>query len=146
VIVSGSSSGGLADGDPIPAPHPNTDCSERPSVAAAEPVSRRATASNPANASPGTEKKPSSRNGVARTRTKAPSTTAKAGTSPAAGADGDAEGGPRVEFGVDPRVDIETGPAAEDLADVEVEDIAVDAEEAEAPSGPGAEDFVWDEE
>jgi RNA polymerase primary sigma factor len=151
VIVSGGSSGGLADGDPIPAPRPNTDCSERPSVAAAEPASPRAAASNPADSSPGTEKKPSSRNGVARTRAKAHSSTAKtdtkpAGTKPAVGTDGDPEGAPRVDFGVEPRIDIETGPAAEDLADVEVEEIAVDAEEAEAPSGPGAEDFVWDEE
>src|SRR5947209_262074 len=57
VIVGTGSSGGLADGDPISVPRPNTDCSERPSVAAAEPASRRA-------ANSGTEKKPSSRNGV----------------------------------------------------------------------------------
>jgi RNA polymerase primary sigma factor len=149
-IVSVGSSGGLADGDPIPAPRPNTDCFERPSVAAAEPASRRAAASNPAASSPGTEKKPSSRNGVARTRAKAHSTTKTgtkpAGTQPAAGTDGDPDSGPRVDLGVDPKVDIEAGPAAEDLADVEVEEITVDTEEAEAPSGPGAEDFVWDEE
>jgi len=156
-IVSVGSSGGLADGDPIPAPRPNTDCFERPSVAAAEPASRRAAASNPAASnpaasSPGTEKKPSSRNGVARTRAKAHSTTKTGtkptGTQPAAGTDGDPDSGPRVDLGVDPKVDIEAGPAAEDLADVEVEveEIAVDTEEAEAPSGPGAEDFVWDEE
>jgi RNA polymerase primary sigma factor len=146
VIASDGSRGGLADGDPTPAPRPNTDCSERPSVAAAEPASRRAAASNPAASNPGTEKKPSSRNGVARSRAKAHSTTKTgtkpAGTKPAAGADGDPESG----LGAEPRVDIETGPAAEDLADVEVEEIAVDADEAEAPSGPGAEDFVWDEE
>ncbi|MBV9012234.1 MAG: RNA polymerase sigma factor [Pseudonocardiales bacterium] len=126
-------------------------------MAAAEPASRRAAASNPAASnpaasSPGTEKKPSSRNGVARTRAKAHSTTKTGtkptGTQPAAGTDGDPDSGPRVDLGVDPKVDIEAGPAAEDLADVEVEveEIAVDTEEAEAPSGPGAEDFVWDEE
>src|SRR3989440_4445166 len=46
--------------------------------------------------------------------------------------------------------DIETAPGREDLADVEVEveddEIPVEPEEAEAPSGPGSEDFVWDEE
>jgi RNA polymerase primary sigma factor len=42
--------------------------------------------------------------------------------------------------------DIEGGPAAEDLAEVEVEEVAAGVEESEAPSGPGAEDFVWDEE
>jgi RNA polymerase primary sigma factor len=187
VIVGAGSSGGLADGDSFPAPRPNTDCSERPSVAAAEPASRRAAASNlaasnPAASNPGTGKKPSSRNGAtsdadlsavgpgsdarggtapttrtrsarggaARTRAKAPSNTTKTGTKPAtvakpaAGTAGEPEG----NLEVDPGVDIDSGPAAEDLADVEVEveEITVDAEEAEAPSGPGAEDFVWDEE
>jgi RNA polymerase primary sigma factor len=189
VIVGAGSSGGLADGEPIPAPRPNTDCSERPSVAAAEPASRRAAASNsaasnPAASNPGSEKKPSSRNsaisdpdlsavgpgsaardgtapttrtrsarsGVARTRAKAHSNTTKTGTKPAtvakpaAGIEIEREREGSLE--VDPGVDVESGPAAEDLADVEVEveEITVDAEEAEAPSGPGAEDFVWDEE
>jgi RNA polymerase primary sigma factor len=181
VIVGTGSSGGLADGDPISAPRPNTDCSERPSVAAAEPASRRA-------ANSGTEKKPSSRNGVisdadlsavasgptakdsaaattrtrsarsgvAKTRAKAPAGTAKAGAktpTPAKPA-----GEPEDELGIDPTIDpeldsppdIESGPGAEDLADVEVEvevdEITVEPEEAEAPSGPGSEDFVWDEE
>jgi RNA polymerase primary sigma factor len=148
-------------------------------VAAAEPASRRAAASNS-----GSDKKPSSRNstisdpdlsavasgsatkdgtaattrtknarsGVARTRAKAHSNTTKTSTKPAAvakpAADIAEEGDPEGSLGVDPGIDIESGPAAEDLADVEieVEEITVDAEEAEAPSGPGAEDFVWDEE
>ncbi len=168
VIVGTGSSGGLADGDPIPAPRPNTDFSERPSVAAAEPASHRAAASNSAasnaavsNAAAmtstalnstasrsGTEKKPAARNGVARTRAKAASKTGTkpaAAAKPAAGAAGPPESG---SPGVEPGVDVENGPAAEDLADVEVEveEITVDAEEPEAPSGPGSEDFVWDEE
>ena len=64
MIVGTDSSGGLADGDPISAPRPNTDCSERPSVAAAEPASRRAAASRTAASNSGDDKKPSSRNGV----------------------------------------------------------------------------------
>ncbi|MGH3867865.1 MAG: RNA polymerase sigma factor [Pseudonocardiaceae bacterium] len=139
-------------------------------MAAAEPASRRAAASNPAAsnpaaansaasnpaalnsaaAKPGTEKKPSSRNGVARTRAKAHSNTTKTGAKPATAAKPAAGkgGAPADSPTLEPGVDIEGGPAAEDLADVEVEveEITVDAEEAEAPSGPGAEDFVWDEE
>jgi RNA polymerase primary sigma factor len=175
VIVGTGSSGGLADGDPIPAPRPNTDFFERPSVAAAEPASHRAAASNSAasnaaasNAAAmtstalnstasrsGTDKKPAARNGVARTRAKATSSTTKKGTKaataakPAASAAGAPDSGsPDVSPGAEPGVDIESGPAAEDLADVEVEveEITVEAEEPEAPSGPGSEDFVWDEE
>jgi RNA polymerase primary sigma factor len=50
--------------------------------------------------------------------------------------------------GVDETADIDSGPAAGDLAavEVEVEEISVNAEEAETPNGPGAEDFVWDVE
>jgi RNA polymerase primary sigma factor len=197
------SSGGLADGDPISAPRPNTDCFERPSVAAAEPASRRAAASTSAASNSGTDKKPSARNGAindadlsagtkatttrtksprstaARARAKSPSSatpskaapsktvasktapsetaskTAKTSTSTAAVAQ-PAAADPEDALDIDPDIDgdlgdvadIEGGPAAEDLADVEaeVEEITVDAEEAEAPSGPGAEDFVWDEE
>ncbi|MGH3603552.1 MAG: RNA polymerase sigma factor [Pseudonocardiaceae bacterium] len=49
---------------------------------------------------------------------------------------------------VDETTDIESGLAAEDLADVEieVEEITVDTEDAAAPTSPGAENFVWDEE
>jgi RNA polymerase primary sigma factor len=171
VIVGTGSSGGLADGGPIPAPRPNTDFFERPSVAAAEPASHRAAASNSAasnaaasNAAAmnstalsstasrsGTDKKPAARNGVARTRAKSTSSTTKAGTKAAAAAKPatSAAGAPDSGSpGVEPGVDIESGPAAEDLAEVEVEveEITVDAEEPEAPSGPGSEDFVWDEE
>ncbi len=170
VIVGTGSSGGLADGGSIPAPRPNTDFFERPSVAAAEPASHRAAASNSAasnaaasNAAAmnstalssaasrsGTDKKPAPRNGVARTRAKSTSTTktgSKAATAakPASSAAVAPDSG---SPGVEPGIDIESGPAAEDLADVEVEveEITVDAEEPEAPSGPGSEDFVWDEE
>jgi RNA polymerase primary sigma factor len=187
-IVSTGSSGVLADGDPIPAPRPNTDCSERPSVAAAEPASRRAAAPNSAASNSGTSNKPSARNGavsdaelsavasgsatregaaattsrpksarsgVARARAKTPSNTAKSGTKPATVAKpgpGGIESGPGGDSELDVTLgepaDIESGPAAEDLAEVEVEveveAITVEAEEA--PSGPGSEDFVWDEE
>jgi RNA polymerase primary sigma factor len=53
---------------------------------------------------------------------------------------------PVVDVDVEETTDIEGGPAAEDLADVEVEEITAGVEELAAPSGPGAEDFVWDEE
>ncbi|MFN2478965.1 MAG: RNA polymerase sigma factor, partial [Pseudonocardiaceae bacterium] len=128
-------------------------------MAAAEPASHRAAASNAAAMNStasrsGTEKKPAVRNGVARTRTKG---ATKTGTKPATAAKPAADaagapdsGSPGLIPGVEPGVDIESGPAAEDLADVEVEveveEITVDAEEPEAPSGPGSEDFVWDEE
>jgi RNA polymerase primary sigma factor len=42
--------------------------------------------------------------------------------------------------------DIESGPAAEDLAEVEGQEITAGAEGPEAPSGPDAEDFAGDEE
>jgi RNA polymerase primary sigma factor len=181
VIVDTGSSCMFADGGPISAPRPNIDCSERPSVAAAEPASRRA-------ANSGTEKKPS-RNGVisdenlsavASGPTAKDSTTAtttrprsarSAGAKPRAKAPARAKGGaktattkpagdPALEPGLDPGAepevdleldgppDIEGGPGAEDLADVEVEveEITVEADEPEAAEGPGAEDFVWDEE
>jgi RNA polymerase primary sigma factor len=47
---------------------------------------------------------------------------------------------------VEETTDIEGAPAAEDLADVDVEEITAGVEELAAPSGPGAEDFVWDQE
>jgi RNA polymerase primary sigma factor len=53
---------------------------------------------------------------------------------------------PIVDVDVDETTDIEGGPAAEDLADVEVEEITAGVEELAGPSGPGAEDFVWDQE
>ena len=150
------SSGELADGSPILhqllQQRPNTDRLERPSVAAAEPASRRATASKsgtsksaPSNS--GVAEAPSSpkgtRSGVSRTRPKAHSTAAKAVPQP-----GDVAEPVDVEAEIEETADIENGPAAEDLVEVEVEveEITVDPEEPEAPSGPGAEDFVWDEE
>jgi RNA polymerase primary sigma factor len=171
-------------------PRPNTDRLERPSVAAAEPASRRATtskaaasktaasktgASKAAASKSGAAKTPSSRNGAAndadltavgstaptkegtaaattrtkstksgatRARAKTRSNAAKVDPTPADMAE------PAVDVEGDETVDIDSGPAAEDLAEVEVEveEITAEAEEAEAPSGPGAEDFVWDEE
>jgi RNA polymerase primary sigma factor len=168
-------------------------------VAAAESASRRAAASNTAASTSGTEKTPSSRNGLndadltalasgptakggtpatttraksarsgtAQARGKAQSTTAKKGSTKSAAAaktaatpgiddpegalDSGLEG---VDPGADPDLDVTLGenpdldsdPAAEDLVEVEVEEITVEAEEAETPTGPGAEDFVWDEE
>jgi RNA polymerase primary sigma factor len=53
---------------------------------------------------------------------------------------------PVVDGDVEETTDIEGGPAAEDLADVEVEEITAGVEELAAPSGPGAEDFVGDQE
>jgi RNA polymerase primary sigma factor len=53
---------------------------------------------------------------------------------------------PVVDVDVDETTDIEGGPAAEDLAGVEVEEITAGVEELATPSGPGAEDFVWDQE
>jgi RNA polymerase primary sigma factor len=42
--------------------------------------------------------------------------------------------------------DIDSGPAAEDLAAVEVEAILGETEDAEGPSGAGVDGVVWDEE
>ena len=53
---------------------------------------------------------------------------------------------PVVDVDVEETTDIEGGPAAEDLAGVEVEEITAGVEELATPSGPGAEDFVWDQE
>ncbi|HZA17818.1 MAG TPA: sigma-70 factor domain-containing protein, partial [Pseudonocardiaceae bacterium] len=78
---------------------------------------------------------------MARTRPKAHSNAAQDVPKPA-----DVAEPVDVEAEVEATADIESGPAAEDLVEVEVEEITVDAEEPEAPSGPGAEDFVWDEE
>jgi RNA polymerase primary sigma factor len=51
---------------------------------------------------------------------------------------------------IDPAIEFAalSGPAAGDLVDVEVEveEITVEPEDAEAPSRPSSEDFVWDEE
>ncbi|HZS22494.1 MAG TPA: RNA polymerase sigma factor [Pseudonocardiaceae bacterium] len=99
----------------------------------------------------------SARSAGAKTRAKAPA-RAKGGAKTAATVKpaGESELEPGLDPGVEPEVDleldgppdIEGGPGAEDLADVEVEvdEIAVEADEPEAADGPGAEDFVWDEE
>ncbi|MEO7194491.1 MAG: sigma-70 family RNA polymerase sigma factor, partial [Pseudonocardiaceae bacterium] len=84
-----------------------------------------------------TTRKRSPRSTASRTRTKAPATTkTPTAATPAAGVP------------ANPGADVDSGPAAEDLAEVEeiVEEITVEAEEPETPSGPGSEDFVWDEE
>ena len=41
---------------------------------------------------------------------------------------------------------IDRGPAADTVPAIEGEEITVDAEPAQSPCDPGAEDFVWDEE
>ncbi|MGH3932826.1 MAG: sigma-70 factor domain-containing protein, partial [Pseudonocardiaceae bacterium] len=140
-------------------------------MAAAEPAPHRATASKA-----GAAKKPPTRGGAtgdadltavpskggpaSRAGAAAPKVRAKSPRSrPAAKAatkTGNAVKAATKPAGVTaPAVDeavpeLEGGPAAEDLADVEVEveveEITADAEEAEAQSGPGGEDFVWDEE
>ena len=50
-----------------------------------------------------------------------------------------------VDVDVDETTAIEGGPGADDLPDVQVGEIAAGVEELVGPSGPGAEDFVWDE-
>jgi RNA polymerase primary sigma factor len=47
---------------------------------------------------------------------------------------------------VEEATDIESEPAAEDLAEVEGDEVTAGAEGPEAPSGPDAEDFAGDEE
>jgi RNA polymerase primary sigma factor len=88
----------------------------------------------------------SARSGAARARTKAHSNTTTTGAKPAPVTEPVPD--PELDPILDEAGDIDSGPAAEDLADVEVEveEITVDADEAETPTGPGAEDFVWDEE
>ncbi|PZS13486.1 MAG: RNA polymerase sigma factor, partial [Pseudonocardiales bacterium] len=81
--------------------------------------------------------------GVPRARVKAPgSTTKRRGTTPAAVTESVADG----EVGE--TTDIESGPAAEDLADVEVEvgEILGETEDATEPSRAGVEGVIWDEE
>jgi RNA polymerase primary sigma factor len=198
-IVGADSRGGLADGDPIPEPRPNTDCSERPSVAAAEPASRRATASKPVTSS-GTDTTPAARNGMADdadltpvqpdpaapkrvrssrsssgrsnspsrsnstsrsgggnrssgggSRTKSQSRSAKAAAKAGTSTRpvGDSGPDPSLDPVFDPELedvaDLEGGPAAEDLAEVEVEDITLDTDETDADAA-AVDDFVWDEE
>jgi RNA polymerase primary sigma factor len=79
---------------------------------------------------------------AAKTGAKTAAATGKTGTKPANVTE------PAAEVEVEEATELEGGPAAEDLADVEVEEITADAEaeEVEAQGGPGGEDFVWDEE
>jgi RNA polymerase primary sigma factor len=78
---------------------------------------------------------------VPKTGTK-PATVTELTDHPEGNRGGDCE----VDAAPDETTDLETGPAAEDLAQGEVEEVTVDADEAVAPSDPGAEDLVWDEE
>ena len=78
--------------------------------------------------------------GASRARVKASSSTTKRGTTPAAVTESVADG----EIGE--TTDIESGPAAEDLADVEVEEILAQTQDAKEPSGAGVDGVVWDEE
>ncbi|MGH3794388.1 MAG: RNA polymerase sigma factor [Pseudonocardiaceae bacterium] len=94
----------------------------------------------------------STRNGGARPAAKSTGTAAKStGTAAKVGPKSAVVTTPAAEVEVEDAPELEGGPAAEDLAEVadvevEVEEITADAEEAEAQSGPGGEDFVWDEE
>jgi hypothetical protein len=75
---------------------------------------------------------------VPKTGTK-PATVTELTDHPEGNRGGDCE----VDAAPDETTDLETGPAAEDLAQGEVEEVTVDADEAVAPSDPGAEDLVW---
>ncbi len=78
--------------------------------------------------------------GVSRARVKAPSSTPNRGTTPAAVTEAVADG----EIGE--TTDIDSGPAAEDLAAVEFEALLGETEDAKEPRGAGVEDVVWDED
>ena len=93
------------------------------------------------------------RRDVARPRTYAASDIPTTGTNPATGTgttdpEGNCRGDPHVEVARDETADLETGPAAEDLAaeSIEVQEITMDADETEAAGGPHAKELVWDEE
>ncbi len=98
--------------------------------------------------SPGGPSQVRARSGVGRARSPADSYTATAATTPATT--------PATDVAVDVEADvalalvtgIENGPVVEDLAavEVEVEELTVDAGQAQAPSDLGSEDVVWDEE
>jgi RNA polymerase primary sigma factor len=60
--------------------------------------------------------------------------------------EGNRGGDSEVDAALDETTDLETVPAAEDLAHGEVEEVTVDADAAQEPSGPGAEDLFWDDE
>jgi RNA polymerase primary sigma factor len=94
------------------------------------------------------------RSGFAHARTQPLSNTTKTSTKPATGTgspahpEGNRRGNPEVDVALSKTVKGETGPAAEDLVDgdSEVQEITMDADGTEAPSGPDAGDLVWDEE
>ena len=101
------------------------------SDAAAQPA---ATAETPAE----TAKKP-----AARRAAKKP---AKAAQPQAAEPEVQPEDGP-VDLDADLDADLDVAPDPGELAAVEIEEIAVEADEdVDATKGPGGEDFVWDEE
>jgi RNA polymerase primary sigma factor len=77
---------------------------------------------------------------ASRARVKTPSCTTRRGTPPAAVTEAVADSE------VEETIDIESGPVAEDLADVEVEEILAETEDGEQPSGVGVDGVVWDEE
>jgi RNA polymerase primary sigma factor len=86
------------------------------------------------------------RSGVARARAKVRSSATKTGTTPTAVTESAANS--ELDAEVDVPTDVEGGPAAEDLVDVEgeVEEIIVDVGETAVSSDPGAQDVIWDEE
>jgi hypothetical protein len=81
-----------------------------------------------------------------------PGTLTKTGTTPAtarepaAKLEGSRRGEPEVDVALGETTDIETGPAAEDLAHGELGETTVDADGAAAPSSPRTEDLIWNEE
>jgi RNA polymerase primary sigma factor len=93
------------------------------------------------------------RSDVARAPSPATSTTTKTGTSPVivTGLATQLEGGhgddPEVDAGLNEVTGLETGPAVGDLTDgdLEVQEITMDAQGADAPGGTRAKDLVWDE-
>ena len=67
-------------------------------------------------------------------------------TEPTADPEGNRGADHEVDLALDETTDIEGGPAAEDLARGAGEEITVDADRAEAPSGPRAENLIEDED
>jgi RNA polymerase primary sigma factor len=93
------------------------------------------------------------RGDVAPARPHGAANTPKTGTKSVTGTGvaGDSErrrrGDPEVDVALDKTAEGEIGSAAEDLADgdIAVQEIAMDADGAEAPDGHRAQDVVWDE-
>ena len=78
--------------------------------------------------------------GVSRAPVKAPSSIPKRATTPAAVTESVADGQ------VEEILDLESGPAVEDPAGVEVEEILGQPGQAQQPTGAGVEGVVWDED